>query len=110
MDLPELKAVYDELWADAKSFAGDLKRSISMTLFSAYASLIIAFTSLGNSIPFFVKVATGNFDILSIVVVSVEIIGVSIVFVFSRRLFKLHSRLEKKYSKLIKLEMHEGAK
>jgi hypothetical protein len=109
-DLSELKAVYDELWTDAKSLAKDLKRSISLTLFSAYASLIIAFTSLANATPFFVKVATGNFDILSIGVVIFEIIGVSIVLYFALRLFKLHSKLEKKYSKLLKLEIDKGVK
>jgi hypothetical protein len=104
MDLPELKAVYDELWVDAKALAKDMKMSIEITRYAAYATLLIIFTSIMSSLPHFYNVVTGNFTALSVFTVFFVIIGSIVISLFIRRLIRLHHKLKEKYSKLIDLE------
>ena len=100
-DLPELKAIYDELWVDAKALAKDMKTSIVITLYAAYATLVIMFTSILSALPHFYTVAVGQFDFLSVLTVILVIIGSIVLSVFARKLIRLHNKLKEKYSKLI---------
>ena len=103
IDLPELKAIYDELWVDAKALAKDMKLSIINTLYAAYATMIILLTSILSASPHFYLIATGNFNALSIFTVVFLAIGAVILSVIAHRLFRMHYKLKEKYSKLIAL-------
>jgi len=107
-ELPELKAIYDELWSDARTLAKDLKKSIVIYLYAAYATLIIAFSSLLSATPFFIQVGLGTANSFSWLVVFVEIILVAVVLGFALKLFGWHRHLARKYSKLIEMERKIG--
>jgi hypothetical protein len=109
-ELPELKTIYDELWSDAKTLAKDLKKSIGVYLYAAYATLIIAFSSLVNAIPFFIQVGLGTANLFTWSIVLLEVICVAIVLGFAAKLFSWHRHLAMKYSKLIEMERKIGAK
>jgi len=105
-ELSELKVVYDELWADAKTLVKDMKKSIAIYLYAGYTTLIISATSILSSIPFFLRVAVGAADLFTWFFVILEIIASVVVISFAARLFKWYKSLAKKYSKLIELEKH----
>jgi Na+/melibiose symporter-like transporter len=109
-ELPELKTIYDELWSDARTLAKDLKKSIAVYLYAAYVTLIIAFSSLLNAIPFFIQIGLGKANLFSWAVVLINVVCVAIVLGFAAKLFSWHRHLVMKYSKLIEMERKIGAK
>lgn len=109
-ELPELKAIYDELWSDARTLAKDLNKSIAIYLYAAWATIVIALSSLISAIPFFIQVGLGTASLFAWTLVSVEIIGVAVILAFAFKLFGWHGQLATKYSKLIEMERKIGVK
>jgi hypothetical protein len=109
-DLTELKAVYDQLWADAKTLAKDLKRSIAVTAYACYVTLLVAFTSIISALPYFIRLWLGYRDGLTFFMAIFAVVGGAVIIGFAAKLLQWHSRLDKKYSKLIALETKPGAK
>jgi hypothetical protein len=103
LDIPELKAVYDELWSDAKALANDMKSSIKITRYAAFSTLAVLLAILTIAIPNLIAVATGDLNPLSLIIVAVTMPLVVLHAFFSRKLFRISNKLERKYSKLVEL-------
>jgi hypothetical protein len=109
-NISELKAVYDELWADAISLAKDMKSSIAVIWYAGYITVMLAVIILGTAIPPILQVVLGNNDPLNIFEAFFGPFATVILLWFSRKFFKLHKKLRVKYSKLTELEHASGEK
>jgi VIT1/CCC1 family predicted Fe2+/Mn2+ transporter len=102
--LPELKALYDELWSDAKTLIKDMKKSVSVYLYAGLVTIIVGFYAIINAIPYFLIVFFGKGGILAWSVVVAEVIATVIILSFGARLLMWYRKLNKRYAKLIQME------
>ena len=49
-ELPQLKALYDELWNDARTIIKDMNKSIYIYLFAGFLSLVFSVIMIGSGI------------------------------------------------------------
>jgi len=103
-ELPQLKALYDELWSDARTMIKDMNKSIYVYLFAGFLSLVFSAIMIGSGISNWNKILSGDASALTHLYVIAETFGSVAYVVFGITLLRWYQKLRGRYSKLIKME------
>lgn len=103
-ELPELKALYDELWSDARTMIKDMKRSVSIYLFAGFITLVFSVIMIGTAISDWNKILSGSASTLTYFYAIVETPGAVFYVAFGVVLLYWYNKLKNRYAKLITLE------
>lgn len=103
-ELPELKAVYDELWNNARTLIKDMKRTIFVYLFAGFITLAFSAIMIGTAVSDWNKIFTGSASTLTYFYAIVETPGAVFYVAFGVFLLYWFNKLKNRYSRLIKLE------
>jgi hypothetical protein len=103
-ELLQLKALYDELWSDARSMIKDMNKSVFVYLFAGFLSLVFSTIMIGSGIASWNKIFSGDAETLTYVYVIAETFGSVIYVAFGIALLYWYRKLKGRYSKLIKME------
>ena len=103
-ELPELKALYDELWSDGRTMIKDMSRSIYVYLFTGFITLVFSAIIIGTAISDWNKILSGSATNLTYFYAIMEIPGAVFYVAFGIFLLYWHSKLKNRYSRLIRLE------
>jgi len=103
-EIPQLRALYDELWHDAKTLIRDMKESISMYLFSGVLLLLFTWVTFYSALGHFSKILAGNADLLAYFNASVALLGMVFFILYGVRLIRFYYKLRERYGKLLEME------
>jgi hypothetical protein len=103
-ELLQLKALYDELWSDARSMIKDMNKSVFVYLFAGFLSFVFSTIMIGSGIANWNKIFSGNAETLTYVYVIAETFGSVIYVIFGITLLYWYRKLRGRYSKLIEME------
>ena len=103
-ELPELKALYDELWSNARTMIKDMKRSIHIYLFTGFITLAFSAIMIGTAISDWNKILSGSASTLTYFYAIVETPGAVFYVAFGVALLYWYNKLKKRYARLIRLE------
>lgn len=103
-ELIELKSLYDELWHDAKTVVKDMRRSISIYLYSALVTFVVALITITYTITFAFNLLVGNVNLYTYLGTFFEAGSSIIIVIFGIFLLRWYKRLGKRYSRLIEME------
>ena len=103
-ELPELKALYDELWSDGRTMIKDMNRSIYVYLFTGFITLVFSVIIIGTAISDWNKILSGSATSLTYFYVIMEIPGAVFYVAFGVFLLYWYIKLKNRYSRLIRLE------
>jgi hypothetical protein len=103
-ELPELKALYDELWSDGRTMIKDMNRSIYVYLFAGFITLVFSVIIIGTAISDWNKILSGSATNLTYFYAIMEIPGAVFYVAFDVFLLYWYIKLKNRYSQLIKLE------
>jgi len=103
-ELPELKAVYDELWSDARTMIKDMKKSIYLYSFTGFITLVFSAIMIGTTISDWNKILTGNIGTFTYLYAVAGTLGSIIYPVFGVLFLYWHDKLKNRYARLIQLE------
>ena len=103
-ELPELKALYDELWSNARTMIKDMKKSIYIYLFTGFITLVVSFIIIGTAISDWSKILSGNASTLTYFYAIVETPGAVFYVAFGFLLLYWYNKLKNRYARLIQLE------
>jgi hypothetical protein len=102
-ELLQLKALYDELWSDARSMIKDMNKSVFVYLFAGFLSLVFSTIMIGSGIANWNKIFSGDAVTLTYVYVIAETFGSVIYVIFGITLLYWYRKLRGRYSKLIEM-------
>ena len=103
-ELPQLKALYDELWRDARTMIKDMNKSIFVYLLTSFVTLGFSAIMIGTAISDWNKILTGGASTLTYFYAIVETPGAIFYVAFGIILLYWHNQFKTRYSKLIKME------
>jgi hypothetical protein len=103
-DLSELKAVYDELWRDAKTMIKDMKRSIHLYSFTGFITLVFSVIMIGTAISDWNKILSGNIGTFTYLYAIAGTLGSVIYVALGVLLIYWYNKLKNRYTRLIQLE------
>ncbi|UCG45481.1 MAG: hypothetical protein JSV58_01490 [Candidatus Bathyarchaeota archaeon] len=107
-ELPKLKALYDELWSDARTMIKDMRRSIFVYLLAGLVTLAFSAIMIGTAISDWNKILTGGASTLTYFYAIVETPGAIFYVAFGILLLYWHSKLKNRYSRLVEIEKELG--
>jgi hypothetical protein len=103
-ELTQLKAVYDELWRDARTMVRDMNRSIKSVYLSGFFMLLTAGMQLLSAHQVYMKILEGStrwLDKFYLYAISLGVVVLAIGGIFTLRSY---NELKKRYANLIDLE------
>ena len=103
-ELPELKALYDELWSDAKTMIKDMKSSINLYFFTGLMTLCFSVILFGTAISNWDKILSGAAGKLTYFYAIAEMLGAAVYVAFGITLLYFYNKLKHRYAKVIQLE------
>lgn len=103
-ELPELKALYDELWKDAKTMIKDMKRSIWIYSFTSFITLALSAIMIGSAISNWNQILSGSATTLTYLYAIASTLGVVIYIAFGVALLYWYNKLKTRYARLIQLD------
>ena len=103
-ELAQLKALYDELWRDAKSMIKDMNRSIFIYFFAGWIVLAFSAIIVGTAVSDLNKIFSNGASSLTYFYAFVEVPGAIFMIIFGITLLYWYRKLKKRYSKLIEME------
>jgi len=103
-ELPELKALYDELWSDARTMIKDMKRSISIYFFTGFITLAFSVIIIGTATSDWNKILSGSASTLTYFYAIAATIGAVFNVAFGVALLYWYNKLRNRYARLIRLE------
>ena len=103
-ELPDLKAVYDELWSDARTMIKDMKRSINIYSFAGFITLVFSAIMIGTAISDWNKILTGNIGTFTYLYAIAGTLGSVIYVAFGILLLYWYNKLKNRYARLIRFE------
>jgi hypothetical protein len=103
-ELPELKALYNELWSDARTMVKDMKRSIYIYLFAGFITLVFSAIMIGTAISDWNKILSGNIGTFTYLYAIAGTLGSVIYVAFGVLLLTWYNKLKNRYTRLIQLE------
>ena len=103
-ELPQLKALYDELWSNARTMIKDMRKSIFMYLFTGIITLAFSAIMIGTAISDWNKILSGSASTLTYFYAIVETPGAVVYVAFGVVLLYWYNKLKNRYSRLIKME------
>lgn len=107
-ELPQLRAVYDELWSNARTMIKDMRRSIFVYLFTGFITLAFSVIMIGTAISDWSKILSGGASTLTYFYAIVETPGAVFYVAFGVFLLYWYNKLRKRYSKLVEIEKQLG--
>jgi hypothetical protein len=107
-ELPQLRAVYDELWSNARTMIKDMRRSIFVYLFTGFITLAFSVIMIGTAISDWSKILSGGASTLTYFYAIVETPGAVFYVAFGVLLLYWYNKLRKRYSKLVEIEKQLG--
>ena len=99
-----MKALYDDLWSDARTMIKDMNRSISIYLFTGFITLALSVIIIGTAISDWNKILSGIASTLTYFYAIVETPGAVFYVAFGVLLLYWYNKLKNRYAKLIQLE------
>jgi hypothetical protein len=106
--LGDLKALYDDLWADARTLAADMNRSILLYLFAGLFTLIYGFVILGYAMASWQHIFYGSPGLADYATAIGETIGGIAQIIVGPLLIWWYFKLKSRYAKLAALEKGDG--
>jgi len=103
-ELPELKALYNELWSHARTMIKDMKRSIYIYSFTGFITLAFSAIMIGTAISDWNKILSGSASTLTYFYAIVETPGAVFYVAFGIALLYWYNKLKNRYARLIRLE------
>jgi hypothetical protein len=103
-ELPQLKALYDELWSNARTMIKDMRKSIFVYLFTGFITLAFSVIMIGTAISDWNKILSGNASTLTYFYAIVETPGAVFYVAFGVALLYWYNKLKNRYARLIELE------
>ena len=103
-ELVQLKALYDELWQDARSMIRDMNRTIFIYFFAGLITLAFSAIIIGTAVSDLNKILSNSATSLTYFYAIVEVPGAIIMIIFGITLLYWYRKLKKRYSKLIEME------
>jgi hypothetical protein len=103
-ELPELKALYDELWSNARTMIKDMNRSIYVYLFTGFITLAFSAIMIGTAISDWNKIFSGTAITLTYLYAIAGTFGSVFYVAFGILLLYWYNKLRNRYSRLIQLE------
>lgn len=103
-ELPELKALYDELWSNARTMIEDMRKSIFVYLFTGFITLAFSAIMIGTAISDWNKILSGGASTLTYFYAMVETPGAVFYVAFGVFLLYWYKKLRNRYARLIRLE------
>ena len=103
-ELPELKAVYDELWSDARTMIKDMKKSIDLYSFTGFISLVLSVIMIGSAFDNWNKILTGTIGTFTYLYAIASTLGLVLYIYFGVRFIYWYTKLKNRYARLIQLE------
>jgi hypothetical protein len=103
-ELITLKSLYDELWSDARTMVKDMRRSISLYLYSAMVTFTVAAVTITYAFVYVMNVILGNANLLNYLGAVGETAASVVIVAFGVALIRWYRKLRKKYSRLIQIE------
>jgi hypothetical protein len=103
-ELPQLKALYDELWSNARTMIKDMKKSIFVYLFTGFITLAFSAIMIGTAISDWNKILSGSASTLTYFYAIVETPGAVFYVAFGVALLYWYNKLKNRYARLIQLE------
>ncbi len=103
-ELPELKALYDELWSNARTMIKDMRKSIYLYLFAGFITLAFSAIMIGTAISDWNKILLGSASALTYFYAIVETPGAVFYVAFGVLLLYWYNKLKNRYERLIQLE------
>jgi len=103
-ELPELKALYDELWSDARTMIKDMKRSIHLYVFTGFITLVFSVIMIGSAISSWSKIFSHNIGTFTYLYAIASTFGSVIYVAFGVLSLYWYNKLKNRYSRLIELE------
>ena len=103
-ELPQLKALYDELWSNARTMIKDMKTSIFVYLFTGFITLVFSAIIIGTAISDWNKILSGSASTLTYFYAIVETPGAVFYVAFGVALLYWYNKLKNRYARLIQLE------
>jgi len=99
-----LKAVYDELWSDARTMIKDMRRSIFVYLFTGFITLVFSVIMIGTAISDWNKILSGSASTLTYLYAVAGTLGTVFYAPFGVALLYWYNKLRNRYARLIQLE------
>ena len=103
-ELPKLKALYDELWSNARNMIKDMRQSIFIYLFTGFITLAFSSIMIGTAISDWNKILSGTATTLTYIYAIGGTFGAVFYVVFGVLLLYWYNKLRNRYSRLIRLE------
>jgi len=103
-ELPELKALYDELWSDARTMIKDMKRSIYLYSFTGFITLVFSAIMIGSAISNWSKIFSQNIGTFTYLYAIASTFGSVMYAAFGVLSIYWYNKLKNRYSRLIELE------
>lgn len=107
-ELPDLKAVYDELWSDARTMVRDMNRTIKSVFLVGFFMLWGAFMQFLSAHQIYMKILGGSTRWLDQFYLYAISLGVVVMFVGGIWTLRSYSELKKRYARLNELEKTLG--
>jgi hypothetical protein len=103
-ELIELKAIYDSLWSDAKTLVKDMRKSVAVYQYAGMITIALAFITVTSGLPYYLQIINGLATLLTATVVGFQIAVITLEIIVGVKLLKWHSKLKKRYARLMKAE------
>jgi hypothetical protein len=103
-ELPDLKALYDELWSDARTMIKDMKRSIYIYLFTGFITLVFSTIMIGSAISNWNKILSENVSTFTYLYAIAGTLGAVVYVAFGVVSLYWYNKLKNRYARLIQLE------
>jgi len=102
-ELPQLKALYDELWSDARTMIKDMNRSISVFFWSGLVIVILSITFFANAMQSLQNVLEGSTGALDYLYLGARLFGFVVMVLFGSNLLLWYRKLRNRYSRLVQM-------
>ena len=103
-ELPELKALYEALWSDARTMIKDMNRSIYVYLFTGFITLVFSAIMIGTAISDWHKILSGIIGPFTYLYAIAGTLGAVIYVAFGVLLLYWYHQLRNRYARLIQME------
>lgn len=106
--LESLKALYDDLWKDARTLMSDMNRSIQLYLYTGLFTLIYGFVILAYAVASWQHIFAGSRDLADYAAAIGETIGGVIQLIVGPLLIRWYFKLKSRYARLASVEKGDG--
>lgn len=103
-EIPQLRAIYDELWHDAKTLIRDMSDSISMYKFSGILLILLSMMTIPTVMDNTLEILTGSIDLLNYLTLFFGVFTMGFFILIGWRLLRWYYRLKERYAKLLQME------